>query len=205
MSWLSWLLAMSMTMSYSERTAKIQPNPDDYQYSFSVHKPKIYHLEIEKELENGNTYNDREVWVENTLFDFIYLNEKILSKETRDIKYNQFDCRYKYKLFTGGYTLRHNDFGSPKHNISIGLNLADFHFNIGAVGIKVISKSDFITNFSENAVSSFNQVDLKLLTNVSVSFLYRYEYIKGRIPFEQKKFGITYTIPMKLKKEKNDG
>lgn len=194
MNWLSWLLAMSMTMSYSERTAKIQPNSDDYQYSFIVHKPKIYHLEIEKELENGNTYNDREVWIENTLFDFIYLNEKILSKETRDIAYNQFDCRCKYKPFTVGYTLRHNDFGSPKHNMSIGLNLADYHFNIGAIGIKVISKSDFISNFKENAVSSFNQVDLQILTNVSVSFLYKYEFIKGRLPFEQKKFGITYTI-----------
>lgn len=187
-------------MSYSDRTAKIQPNINDYQYSFSVHKPKIYHLEIDQERENGRNYNDKEVWIENS-FKWLYLNEKIVSKESIDISYNQFDCRYKYKSFTTGYTLRHNDFGRPKHNLSIGLNLADFHFNIGAIGIQVISKSDFISNFKENAISSYNKVSFQVLTNLSVSFLYRYEYIKGKLPYEQKKVGITYTIPMKLKKE----
>jgi len=202
MNWLAWLLAMSMTMSYSDRTAKLQPNPFDYEYSYSIHKPKAYHLEIDNERENGRDYTDKEVWIENTLLNCIYLNEKFVSKETRDIAYNQFDCRYQYKSFTAGYTLRHNDFGVPGHNISFGLSNVDFHFNIGALGVQVISKSDFMYDVraKENAVSSYNKVSLGVLTNVSVSFLYRYEFIKGKLPFEQRKIGITYTIPVKTKK-----
>ncbi len=199
MGWLTWLMAMSMTITYSDRTAIIQPNPSDYEYSFSIHKPKIYHLEIEQMRKDGMCYNDKEVWIENTFFGWLYVNEKVVKKESRNINYNQFDCRYKYKLFTTGYTLRHNDFGSPKHNLSLGLNLADFHFNIGIADVEVISKTDFISNFSENAISSYNQISFQVLTNVSISFLYKYEYIRGKLPFEQKKIGITYKIPMKKK------
>lgn len=118
---LNWLLPILLTFSISARTPKVQPNPFDYELSFGIEKEEQFYADYDFEREHGNYYHDYEFWVAHTFAKYVYLRERFLNKSSKDIRFNQFDVRWKYSAISLGYALKTN---SDKYdsNLILGLN-----------------------------------------------------------------------------------
>ena len=190
---------LSMLWSVSVRTAKVQPNPSDYEYAFALHNPKICYISMENERENGVLYIDTEAWVEYYRGNF-YTKERFVEKASKGIKYNQWTAGIKYKYFILGYALRHTGKKLiPSHNLTVGLNFVDNQMNLFGVNWKLISKVEFVTGFKDINLSSHNEVGFDFLTNLGISAIHKFELVEDK-KFIQYKLMVSFKMPRFKKK-----
>ena len=85
------------------RTQNVEPNPDDYEFSFCVgHENFYFNRQWEREL--GEKYIDDLFWIK---FDNrYYIKPEYMNKESHKIKYAKIDLRRSFKDLTVGATTR---------------------------------------------------------------------------------------------------
>ena len=99
----SLLAGLMLFSSFSVRTPNVEPNPDDYEFSFGVGLENFYfNRQWEREL--GEKYIDDLFWIK---FDNrYYIKPEYMNKESHKIKYAKVDLRRSFKGLTVGATTR---------------------------------------------------------------------------------------------------
>ena len=102
----SLLAGTLLFTSFALRTANVQPNPDDYEFSIGVNNSNFY-LKRDWEQELGHKYIDDIFWLkyENA----IYFKPEYMNKESKGVKYFKMDIRNKWKDWSYGITARSSD------------------------------------------------------------------------------------------------
>ena len=182
------ILPLILSTSVSVRSPNIEPNPFDYEIAFKVQKADIAYFDIEFERENGIEYLDKETWILRR-FGRLSIKERYLEKESRNIKFNQIDCRYNHKQFSVGYGLKHYDSALlPSHNLVIGWQSKAINWDIIIAQLSVQSSIDVVSNFNRLDISTHNEAKFRLNTweNVSLSMLLNYERLGDKYFYQAK-------------------
>ena len=178
--------------SFSMRTPKIQPNPDDYEVSVGI-KHSNYYINRQWERELGKHYIDDEVWFEYSPT-MLYIKPKYVNKTSRDLKYSKIDVRYKKDWFSVGYTGMYSDnkyetFGSfgihRKKQIST-------HFSMETKFDGYFLQKDDSGN-SRFDMEDYVQLNWLLTEKLSLYNLFDYHNIKNK-KFYKFKIGIEYKL-----------
>lgn len=188
-----FLLPIVLVTSVSVRSPNVQPNPFDYEIKFAIQKSDMFYVSREWERELGKEYVDEEYWTQKKIGNFS-IKERFLNKTNRNLKYNQIDARYNYKGFSVGYALKHIEQElKPTHNLVIGVKIKDKNIDWLFFSFRLKSGLDFATNFGRLDVSTNTELTFKLLQNVDLSVLYKYESI-GKNKFYQYKTQLNFNI-----------
>lgn len=103
----SLLTGVILFSSFSMRTANVQPNPDDYEFSVGL-KTDSWYLNRQWERELGTDYVDTQLWA---VYDDnnAYIKPEYFNKQSKDVLYLKVDLRSSYKGITFGLTTRNKD------------------------------------------------------------------------------------------------
>ncbi len=99
----SLLAGTLLFTSFALRTANVQPNPDDYEFSVGINHHNLY-IKRDWERELGHKYIDDLVWYK--FENGVYFKPEYMNKESKNVKYLKVDWRNKSKDWTYGFTTR---------------------------------------------------------------------------------------------------
>lgn len=181
--------------SFSVRSPKIEPNPLDYELAggFEATIDSTYlHLENQFERELGSYYRE-ELYSIQKDFNYFFVRDKYLYKRSKNLRYNQFDLRYKYSYFSVGYALKHTgEKLYPTHNIGVGINVPNININKWKIDAQL------------NASGNFNGITgISLHSSIQYQKFYFRAYYERQYNIEDISFKIGIEIDLFKKNEKS--
>ena len=182
------ILPLILSTSVSIRSPNIEPNPFDYEIAFKVQKADTAYMDIEFERENGKDYLDKETWLLKRFGKFS-VKERYLEKESRDIKFNQLDCRYNHRHLSLGYGLKHVGSAlSPSHNLVVGWQSKSINYDVVIAQLSAQSRVDVTSDFNRFDISTYNEARFRLNAweNISLSMLLKYERLGCNYDYQLK-------------------
>lgn len=182
------IFPLLLSFSLSMRSPNIAPNPMDYQIAFATQKADTAYAAVEIERENGINYFDKETWLVKR-FGRISVKERYLEKESRNIKFNQIDCRYNHQNLSAGYGLKHiGEALTPTHNIVAGWRSKTINYDFIIAQLSARSSVDIAYNFNRLDVSTYNEAKFRLNAweNISLSMLFKYERLGEEYDYQLK-------------------
>ena len=184
------LLPLMLSTSMSIRSPNIteMDYPFDYEIAFMMQKADTAYVKVEFERQNGIDYFDKETWLVKKIGKFS-IKERYLEKQSRDIRFNQIDCRYNQGSWSIGYGLKHIESDlKPTHNLVVGWKSKAFNYDIIIAQLSAKSVVDVVSNFSRIDVSTHNEAKFRLNVweNISLSLLFNYERLGAEYDYQFK-------------------
>ena len=209
---MNWLAALIIFCSFSVRTP-LDENPLDYELAYGIKRDNLY-IENQIERENGRGIFKEKIYWKSFETKHFYIRDKYVYKQSKPLRYNQFDLRYKSGIYTIGYALKHapaNKFSEPLDSKQLIAEFEDIPFVPGhyiAFGCKyadwtfpAIITSAKVTGNIELSFDPFNKnYDIATYNDIKFGDWFvqlRYEkQAKQRKDF-QFKVGVQLSLPTK--------
>ena len=187
---MNWFLPLILFSSFSLRTPNVQPNPNDYEFSFGVERKDQLYLNRQWERELGKEYVDEEYWTAYQ-YGWFKIKNRYVDKDSKDIRYNQFELKAAKDIYSVGYALRYDD--TYNHRMIFGIE-HDMRFNFFITSGQLTVRSETTTDFDIFDYSLYVKAKFGLMRNVDAYLLFQDEKV-GKIEYLQVKLGVELELP----------
>lgn len=203
---MSWIIPLLVIFSFSVRSPNKLPNPYDYQFAYSAKVDTLFYysnyiiknipldldINTEYEREMGKLYRNDDYQLQYRLHNFS-TKARYYNKTSKDIMYNQVDCRYNLSIFSAGYAFRYNE-DEYSNNLILGYNFDKRLFK----NTTLASFIDITLNPNNKPIISTHiELTKKLTDYINLVCFYKYERVNSKL-FYQFKIGMRLNLNVEI-------